>query len=50
MAMTSSIFALNSRALLQKLTVTQLFKKYPAFYAAQRFITELTKARHWSLS
>jgi len=39
-----------SRVLLQKLTVTQLVKKFPAFYRTRRFITVFTTARHWSLS
>jgi hypothetical protein len=39
-----------SRGLLEKLTVSQLFEKFPAFYGAGRFITESTRARHLSLS
>jgi hypothetical protein len=38
-----------SRVLLDKLTVTQLVKKLPAFYGNRRFITVFTTARHWSL-
>jgi hypothetical protein len=38
------------RVLLKKLTVTQLVKKFPAFYGTRRFITMFTTARHWSLS
>jgi len=34
-----------SSALLGKLTVTQLVKKFPAFYATRRFITVFTTAR-----
>jgi len=34
----------------QEPRVTQLVKKFPAFYAIQRFITVLTRACHWSLS
>jgi hypothetical protein len=30
--------------------VTQLIKIYPTFYGTRRFITVLTRARHWSLS
>jgi len=39
-----------SRVLLEKLTVTQLVKKFPAFHRRQRFITVFTTVRHWSLS
>jgi len=39
-----------TRVLLKKLTVSQLVKKFPTFYATQRFITALTSARHLSLS
>jgi len=35
--------------LLEKLTVTQLVKKLPAFYGSRRFITVSARARHWSL-
>jgi hypothetical protein len=34
---------------LQKLTSSQLVKKFPAFYGTQRFITAFTSARHLSL-
>jgi hypothetical protein len=34
----------------QKLTVSQLVKKFPAFYGTWRFITKLTSARHLPLS
>jgi len=34
---------------LEKLTATQLVKKFPAFYGTRRFITVFTTARHWSL-
>jgi len=40
----------RNRLLLQKLTVTQLVKKFPEFYGTRRFITVLTTAHHWSLS
>jgi hypothetical protein len=33
-----------------KLIVTQLVKKFSAFYGTQKFITVFTTARHWSLS
>jgi hypothetical protein len=39
-----------SRALLEKLTVTHLIKKFPAFYWTRRVITVFTRASHWSLS
>ena len=39
-----------SRVLLEKLTGSQLVKKYPAFYGTPRFITTFTSARHLSLS
>ena len=39
-----------SRVLLEKLTSSQLVKKFPAFYGTRRFITAFTSARHLSLS
>jgi hypothetical protein len=36
--------------LLEKLTVTRLVKKFPAFYGTLRFTIVFTIARHWSLS
>jgi len=39
-----------NRVLLEKLTVSQLVKKFPAFYGTRRFITAFTSARHLSLS
>jgi hypothetical protein len=39
-----------SRGLLEKLTVSQLVKKCPAFYGTRRIITEFTIARNLSLS
>jgi hypothetical protein len=39
-----------SRVPLEKLTVLQLVKKFPAFYGIRRFLTALTSARHLSLS
>jgi hypothetical protein len=39
-----------SRGLLEKLTVSQLVKKFHAFYGTRRFITAFTSARHMSLS
>ena len=39
-----------SRILLEKLTGSQLVKKFHAFYETQRFITALTSARYLSIS
>jgi hypothetical protein len=39
-----------SRVFLEKLTGSQLVKKFPAFYGTRRFITALTSSRHLSLS
>jgi hypothetical protein len=39
-----------SLVLLEKLTGSQLVKKFSAFYGTQRFITAFTRARHLSLS
>ena len=39
-----------SRVLLEKLTVLQLVKKFPAFHGTWRFITALTSVHHLSLS
>ena len=39
-----------STVLLEKLTVPQPAKKFPAFYGTRRFITTFTSARHLSLS
>ena len=38
-----------SRVLLEKLTGTQLVKKFPAFYGTRRFITTFTSAHQLSL-
>jgi len=35
-----------STVLLEKPIVTQLLKKFPAFYGTRRFITVLTRIRH----
>ena len=40
----------RSRVLLEKLTGSQLIKKFPAFYGTRRFIIAFTSARHLSLS
>jgi hypothetical protein len=37
-------------ALLEKLTVTQLAKKFLAYYGTRRFIPLFTEARHYSVS
>jgi hypothetical protein len=37
------------RVLLEKLTVTQLVKKFPWLYRNQRFITVFVRERHWFL-
>jgi len=34
----------------EKLTVTQLAKKFPALYGKRRFITVFTRGRHGTLS
>ena len=39
-----------SRVLLVKLSISQLVKKFTAFYGTRRFITTFTSARHLSLS
>jgi len=39
-----------SKFLLEKLTGSQLVKKFPTFYGTRRFITGFTSARHLSLS
>ena len=39
-----------NRVLLEKLTGSQLVKKFPAFYWSRRFTTAFTRARHLSLS
>jgi len=39
-----------SRVLPEKLTGSQLVKKFPAFYGTRRFITTLTSVRPLSLS
>jgi len=39
-----------SIVLLEKLTGSQLVKKFPAFYGTRRFTTTFTRVRHRSLS
>jgi len=47
-SLTNQITACSS-VLLVKLTVSQLVKKFPAFYGSQRFNIAFTRARHLSL-
>jgi hypothetical protein len=42
--------SMEQSILLQKLTVTQLFKKFPAFYEIRNLTVVFTKGRHKSLS
>ena len=46
----STKFTARSTVLLEKLTGSQLVKKFPAFYGNRRFITAFTSAHHLSLS
>jgi hypothetical protein len=46
----SAVLTSWSWALIEKPSVVQLLKKFPAFYGTQRFITLFTRALHWSLS
>jgi hypothetical protein len=46
----TDLFLPMSRVLLEKLTGSQLVKKFSAFYGTRRFITAFTSARHLSLS
>jgi len=39
-----------SRVFLEKLTVSQLVKKFPTLYGTRKFITAFTSAHHLSLS
>ena len=45
-----SEFRHGAQSLLEKLTGSQLVKKFPSFYGIRRFITTFTSARHLSLS
>jgi len=38
------------QSLSEKLTVTELVKKFLIIYRTRRFITVFTRGRHWSLS
>jgi hypothetical protein len=39
-----------SRGLLEKLTVSQVVKEFPAFYGTQRFIIAFTRGHNLSVS
>jgi len=39
-------YSTERRVLLEKLTSSQVLKKYPAFYGTRRFITAFISARH----
>jgi hypothetical protein len=39
-----------STVLLEKITGSQVVKKFPAFYGTRKFITAFIRARHLSLS
>jgi hypothetical protein len=45
-----ALLTARGTALLEKLTGSQLVKKFPAFYGTRRFITALTSVRHLSVS
>ena len=47
---TAAILTPWCRVLLEKVTGSQLLRKFPAFYGTRKFITTLTSARHLSLS
>jgi len=47
---TSYLLIPRSRVLLEKLTGSQLVKKFPAIYGTRKFITTFTSARHLPLS
>jgi hypothetical protein len=40
----------GAESILEKLTCSQLVKKFPAFYRTRRFTNEFTSARHMTLS
>ena len=44
------LLTLWSRVLLEKLTSSQLVKKFPTFYGTQRFVTAFTNVCHLYLS
>jgi hypothetical protein len=43
------LFNPQSRVLLEKLTGSQLVKKFSAFYGSRRFVTTFTSVHHLSL-
>jgi hypothetical protein len=45
----SNVTHSRSWALLEKLSIVQLLKNFPAFYGTRKFITVFTRALHWSL-
>ena len=49
LAVVNYLLTPHSTVLLEKLTGSQLIKKFPAFYGTRRFITTFTSARHLSL-
>ena len=49
-AVLTYLLSSRSTVLLEKLTGSQLVKKFPAFYGTRTFITAFTSARHLSLS
>ena len=46
----SILYTPSSTVILEKLTTSQLVRKFPTFYGTRRFITTFTSARHLSLS
>ena len=48
--LTPSILTYSMRVLLEKLTGSQLIKKFSAFYGTRKFTTAFTRARHLSLT
>jgi hypothetical protein len=43
-------YLIHAAVLLEKLIVSQVVNKFPAFYGTQRFIAAFKSARHLSLS
>jgi hypothetical protein len=43
------IIYLRSGALLEKLSIVQPLRNFPAVYGTQKFIAVFTRALHWSL-
>jgi hypothetical protein len=44
------LYRIAWNSILEKLTVSQLVKKFVAFYGTQRFIIVVTRARHLSIA